>query len=66
MWTDITAVIKCPRGDCAHAKCRPDEPPCSACTCNRKANSLCRSFRYETKGLPVIGRKEEKSDRRTN
>ncbi len=52
MWTDTTADIKCPRGDCLHTKCAADEPPCSSCTCNRKANSLCRTFRYEPKGLP--------------
>lgn len=62
MWTDTTADIKCPRGDCSHAKCRPDEPPCSSCTCNRKADSLCRSFRFQLKDPPG---KEKKHDHRT-
>ena len=49
MWTNTTADIKRPRGDCAHAKCRPDEPPCSSCTCNQMAEGVGRSFRYEMK-----------------
>ena len=64
MWTDTTADIKCPRGDCAHVKCRPDETPCCSCTCNRKANSLCRTFRYEPKDS-MKSRKERTDEDRT-
>lgn len=49
MWTNPTADIKCPRGDCAHAKCPEGEAPCRFCTCNNHATSPCRSFRYERK-----------------
>lgn len=64
MWTNTSASIKCPRGDCLHTKCAADEPPCSFCTCNQYSTSLCRSFQYEPKGLPE-SRKEEQDDRRT-
>lgn len=49
MWTEISHKIKCPRGDCKHAKCAADEPPCSRCTCNQMAEGVGRSFRYEMK-----------------
>ena len=52
MWTNISTKIKCPRGDCLHTKCAADEPPGSSCTCNRKANSLCRTFRYQPAFIP--------------
>ena len=64
MWNEFTADIKCPRGDCLHTKCTADEPPCSACTCNQYSDNLCRTFRYEPKGLQE-SRKEEQDDRRT-
>lgn len=49
MWTNPTADIKCPRGDCAYAKCRDDEYPCRICTCNRRVRGGCKSFRYKRK-----------------
>lgn len=52
-----TADIKCPRGDCAHAKCPEDEAPCRFCTCNNHTDAPCRKFNYQPKGLPEI-RKE--------
>lgn len=54
MWTKPTADIKCPRGDCLHYSKAPDELPCRACTCNRACNSMCRAFRYESKGVTPI------------
>ena len=66
MWTNTSSLIKCPRGDCLHTKCTADEPPCRYCTCNQKSEGSGRSFRYQPKGLPKIGRKVEKRDSRTN
>lgn len=66
MWTEPTANIKCPRGDCAHYQCLEDAAPCKGCTCNQKSEGSGRSFRYQPKGLPEIGRKEEKRDSRTD
>lgn len=64
MWTNISTTIKCPRGDCAHAKTDAKEEPCSSCTCNQYSTSLCRTFRFAPKGLPEI-RKEAPDDHRT-
>lgn len=47
MWTNPTAAVKCPRGDCRHYECHPDESPCCTCTCNRQSDAACRTFRYE-------------------
>lgn len=65
MWTNTSAAIKCPRGDCLHTKCAADEQPCKSCTCNQKSEGSGRSFRYQSKNLPTI-RKEEKRDSRTD
>lgn len=61
MWTNISTTIKCPRGDCLHTKCRPDEPPCSGCTCNQYSDSIGRTFRY--KPTRMTERKEKKDDK---
>ena len=61
MWTNTSASIKCPRGDCLHTKCAANEPPCSGCTCNQLSGAIARTFRYEPKGLPEI-RKEPEHD----
>ena len=49
MCTEISHKIKCQRGDCKHAKCKPDEQPCKNCTCNQMSEGEGRSFRYEMK-----------------
>lgn len=65
MWTNISANIKCPRGDCAYAKTDEKEEPCSSCTCNQLSGAIARTFRYTPNDLMKI-RKEEKSDGRTD
>lgn len=50
MWTEISHKIKCQRGDCKYAQCKPDEQPCKNCTCNQMSDAAGRSFRYEMKG----------------
>lgn len=65
MWTNTSAAIKCPRGDCLHTKCEADEPPCSGCSCNQWSEVPGRTFRFAPKGLPEIRKKEEKNDDRT-
>ena len=65
MWTNTSAAIKCPRGDCLHTKCAADEPPCNGCTCNQMSDIPGRTFRFQPKGLPEIRKKEEKNDDRT-
>ena len=65
MWTNTSAAIKCPRGDCLHTKCAADEPPCLHCTCNQWSEMPGRTFRFTPKGLPEIKKMEEKNDDRT-
>ena len=50
MWTNTTANVKCPRGDCKYYDLKADEAPCSFCTCNRRSDSMCRHFAYQPKG----------------
>ena len=64
MWTNTSAAIKCPRGDCLHTKCAADEPPCNGCTCNQWSEMPGRTFRFAPKGMPEIRKKEEKNDDR--
>ena len=52
MWMKLTADVKCPRGDCKHYDCNPDEPPCRFCTCNRSREGGCRHFAYESRLKP--------------
>lgn len=57
MWTEPTADIKCPRGDCAHYQCLEDAAPCRYCTCNQHSDAVARTYRYKPTRLPEI-RKE--------
>lgn len=58
MWEQITYDIKCPRRDCAYAKTDAGEYPCAGCTCNRKAETAIRAFRYKPTGMPERHKEE--------
>ena len=49
MWGKVPETVKCPRNDCEHYDCKPDEYPCRSCTCNRRSDPLNRSFNYKHK-----------------
>ena len=54
MWNKAPTQVKCPRGDCKHYPVKPEEDPCSHCTCNRYSEPLGLSFRYESKPVPSV------------
>lgn len=49
MWGKVPETVKCPRNDCEHYGCKPDEFPCSSCTCNRRSATFGRTFSYKHK-----------------
>ena len=49
MWGKVPETVKCPRNDCEHYDCKPDEAPCSQCSCNRESSSFGRTFNYKHK-----------------
>lgn len=63
MWGRTPKAVKCPRNDCEHYDCKPDEYPCSVCTCNRRSDPLGRSFRFQRKGGDIIEVRERTESR---
>ena len=50
MWGKVPETVKCPRNDCKHYDCKPNEYPCKICTCNRRSDPFGRSFRFQREG----------------
>lgn len=59
MWLKVTANVKCSRGDCKHYDKLPEDMPCRNCTCCYKSESMCKSFKYESKTIDVVKNDEE-------
>lgn len=48
MWMEVTADVKCSRGDCVYYDKLPEDMPCKCCTCCYKSDSISKSFKYES------------------